>query len=75
MSLLGCLVITEGYSVAYLAPLNYRKKVTLSVTTTNKQTIIWDEVINGVQIRAEFDLGAYSPQELIQSVNELLVDA
>jgi hypothetical protein len=30
MSLLGCLVITEGYSVAYLAPLNYRKKVTLS---------------------------------------------
>lgn len=30
MSLLGCLVITEGYSVAYLLPPIYRKKVTLS---------------------------------------------
>lgn len=45
------------------------------VTTTNKQTIIWDEVINGVEIRAEFDMGAYSPQEFIQSINELLVNA
>ena len=31
MSLLGCLAITEGYIVAYLLPLNYRKKVTLSM--------------------------------------------
>ena len=30
MSLLGCLAITEGYIVAYLLPLIYRKKVTLS---------------------------------------------
>ena len=30
MSLLGCLAITEGYIVAYLAPPIYRRKVTLS---------------------------------------------
>ena len=30
MSLLGCLALTEGYIVAYLLPLIYRKKVTLS---------------------------------------------
>ena len=34
MSLLGCLAITEGYIVAYLAPLIYRKKVTLSLDGT-----------------------------------------
>lgn len=35
MSLLGCLVITEGYSVAYLLPLIYRKKITLSALSLN----------------------------------------
>jgi hypothetical protein len=40
------------------------------VTTTNKMTVIWREVINERAINAEFDFEPYNPRQFVHVINE-----
>ena len=43
------------------------------VTTTNKMTVIWKEVITGKTINAEFDFEPYNPRQFVQVINEFSI--